>query len=134
MTSTILQAIGERRSSYLRVLNEAEHLAQQQTLDASGQYQLGDYIHQLQSDTRSPELLVPEQKSRLEALLAAQKKRTVPAISILKGNEYVFSNLPYLSGTLPSVELLPLFDHGASKTHDQWHTYATANNCSIPNS
>jgi len=134
MISTILQAIGERRSSYLRVLNEAEHLAQQQTLDASGQYQLGDYIHQLQSDTRSPELLLPEQKSRLEALLAAQKKRTVPAISILKGNEYVFSNLPYLSGTLLSVSLTPLLDNSASKTHDQWRTYAAANNLSIPNS
>src|SRR3989338_7893774 len=76
MISTILQAIGERRSRYLRVLNEAERLAQQQTLDAGGQRQLEDYIHQLQSDTRSPELLLPEQKSRLEALLAAQKKRT----------------------------------------------------------
>src|SRR3989338_11521132 len=134
MISTILQAIGERRLRYVTVLSAAERLAQQQTLDAGGQRQLEDYIHQLQSDTRSPELLLPEQKSRLEALLAAQKKRTAPAISILKGNEYVFSNLPYLSGTLLSVSLTPLLDNSASKTHDQWRAYAAKNNVSIPNS
>ena len=134
MISKTLQAIGERRLRYVTVLSAAERLAQQQTLDAGGQRQLEDYIHQLQSDTRSPELLLPEQKSRLEALLAAQKKRTAPAISILKGDEYVFSNLPYLTGTLLSVSLTPLLDNSASKTHDQWRTYAAANNLSIPNS
>ena len=134
MISKTLQAIGERRLRYVTVLSAAERLAQQQTLDAGGQRQLEDYIHQLQSDTRSPELLLPEQKSRLEALLAAQKKRTAPAISILKGDEYVFSNLPYLGSIIPSVSLTPLLDNGSSKTNDQWHTYAAANNLSIPNS
>ena len=104
MTSTILQAIGERRSSYLRVLNEAEHLAQQQTLDASGQYQLGDYIHQLQSDTRSPELLLPEQKSRLEALLAAQKKRT--ATTHVFRRERLLAVLENLEGNLKDAYAL----------------------------
>ncbi|MDP3640496.1 MAG: hypothetical protein Q8R53_04850, partial [Nanoarchaeota archaeon] len=108
--------------------------AQQQALDASGQRQLDDYIRHLQSDKTSPDLLLPEQRNRLEALLAAQRKKTAPAISILEGNEFVFSNLSYLGCTLPSVQLLPLLDNNASKTHDQWRAYAAENNSSIPNS
>ena len=50
------------------------------------------------------------------------------------GDRFIFHNLPYLSGTLPSVQLLPLLDNGASKTHDAWRAYAAKNNLSIPNS
>ena len=50
------------------------------------------------------------------------------------GDRFIFHNLPYVNGTLPSVQLTPLLDDSASKTHDQWRTYAAANNISIPNS
>src|SRR3989338_2601759 len=104
MISTILQAIGERRLRYVTVLSAAERLAQQQTLDAGGQRQLEDYIHQLQSDTRSPELLLPEQKSRLEALLAAQKKRT--ATTHVFRRERPLAVLENLEGNLKDAYVL----------------------------
>jgi len=50
------------------------------------------------------------------------------------GDRFIFHNLPYVNGTLPSVQLTPLLDDSASKTHDQWRTYAAENNLSIPNS
>lgn len=94
MISTTLQAIGKQYAEYRAALREVEGLQQQETLDAAQRGRLEQLVRQLQSDTRSPDLLLPGQKRTLEKILAAQKKRTAPPISVLKRNEYIFSNIP----------------------------------------
>ena len=104
MISKTLQAIGERYAQYLAALQEAEGLLQQETPDAVQSERLNGLVRRLQSDTRSPELLLPEQKSRLEALLAAQKKRT--AQTNLFRRERTSAVLENLEGNLKDAYVL----------------------------
>jgi hypothetical protein len=75
----IVDVIGRHFSTYNQVLEEARNLAGREQLDAEERRRFGELVQHLERDKRSAELLAPEQRACLDAVLEAHTQRATPA-------------------------------------------------------